>query len=126
MTYSSISVVCVPIGIQCIITNQVHTRSNQTHIVQQYTGHTCHYTTASVLSHSSSLIHPIPWLSLLNQIENHFLAAIKVNVVVMKEQYSIKASMHVGHILANLFCALIIPCEGQLTTYTSCVRRLCL
>ena len=124
MSYSSISVVCVPIGIQSIITNQVHVHSNQTHIIQQYnyTGHTFHYTSASVLSHSPCLIHPIPWLSLLDQFENQFLAAIKVNVVVMKEQYSIKASMHVGHILANLFCAVIIQCEGQLTTYTSYVR----
>ena len=90
---------------------------NQAHIVQQYTGHTCHYTSASVLSHSPSLIHPIPWLSLLNQIENHFFGGERGGYERTIQNKSIHACG--AYILANLFCELIIPCEGELTTYTT-------
>ena len=122
--YSSVSVVCVPIT-HCIITNQAHMHSNQTHIVQ-YTGHTFVSTHQLVcmLSHSPCLIFPAPWFHFLNWIESQFLVSIKVNCgCLRKKQLRMKA--YHARAYPNF---LIISCEGQLSTYIhySCARRLCL
>ena len=87
--------------------------SNQIQMMYSSILHTYHYTSASMLSHSPCLILPILWFSFLSRIENHVPAAIKVNRVVY-ERTTQDESMQ-GPAL-NFFHAVIIPCEGQLTT----------
>ena len=92
-------VVSVPIIHYITKQAHVHLNQNNTHnfyYTAVYWAHLSHIHAAiSMLSHSSCLILP-NLVQLFKSIESHFLAAIRVNEVIVKEEYRIKACIPCG------------------------------